>query len=267
MGSAFDARLKKQALLPSTRQKYKEIIGSAGGQDLVQWINKKVHARTPEGTILPMRAAIKHYLIAELGYSETDVQALLPKAKGRAAKMRHALTSTQLALYHAAVDQGIDQEPARTILKLLPMTGLRISEMCGLRLQDLRSHGGRCVLVFRGKRDKERTVPLTRTAHSALDGYMSSRSLTDWLFPTSNYPGPIGPHGVRKYTRLLAERYPELEGLSPHVLRHTFATMALRSGMDLARLQMIMGHESIQTTRRYLHPSTDDLLDAMDKMA
>jgi len=267
MGSAFDARLKKQALLPSTRQKYKEIIQSAGKTDLVQWINSKVHARTPQGTVLPMRAAVKHYLIAELGYSEADVKSLLPKAKGREARLRQALTPSQLALYHAAVEASVDREPSHTILKLLPMTGLRISEICGLQLSDLRPHSGRYVLVFRGKRDKERTVPLTRTAHTVLESYMRATKPSSWLFPTYNYSGPIGPHGVRKHTRFLANRHPELSGLSPHVLRHTFATMALKSGMDLVRLQMILGHESLQTTRRYLHPSTDDLMEAMDKMS
>ena len=84
--------------------------------------------------------------------------------------------------------------------------------------------------------------------------------------PHTNFTGPIGPHGVRKYTRKIAADYPSLSGLSPHVLRHTFATMALRNGMDLARLQTILGHESIETTRRYLHPTVGDLQDAMDKM-
>lgn len=263
--SRFQDRMKQQGLLPSTRNKYAEIIEGADQNNLIGWIRKKVHARTPIGTILPMRAAVKHYLISEMGYTEEEVKQLLPKARGRDASLRQALSPLQLAQYHAAVEQ-VDREPAHTILTLLPMTGLRISEMCGLHVDNVRQHEGRPILVFRGKRDKERIVPLGRSAVRALDVYLEREKPKDWLFPTYNFTGPIGPHGVRKYTRKIAEQYRDLSGLSPHVLRHTFATMALRNGMDLARLQTILGHESIETTRRYLHPSVSDLQDAMDHM-
>jgi site-specific recombinase XerD len=72
-----------------------------------------------------------------------------------------------------------------------------------------------------------------------------------WLF--SGYMGrPISPHGIRKYTRQIAERYPDLLGLSPHVLRHTFAVMSLKRGMGIETLQETLGHSSLETTRRYL---------------
>ena len=265
MSGRFDQRLVQQGLLPSTRAKYKEIIDSAGDTPLLSWVRSKVHARTPIGTILPMRAAVKHYLIAEMGYTEDEIKGLLPKAKGRPAALRDALSPTQLAQYHAALEQ-VDREPAHTILTLLPMTGLRISEICGLRLNNIRNYDGRPILVFHGKGDKPRTIPLGRSGKRALDGYLEREKPTDWLFLTYNYTGPIGPPAIRKYTRKIAQDYPSLAGLSPHVLRHTFATMALRNGMDLARLQIILGHKSIETTRRYLHPTVGDLQDAMDKM-
>ena len=81
VGSALEQRLKRHGLLPSTRNKYYEILNGADRSDIVGWINGKVHARTPIGTILPMRAAVKHYLVAELGYTEEEVQNLLPKAR------------------------------------------------------------------------------------------------------------------------------------------------------------------------------------------
>lgn len=264
MNQQLDRHLKRQGLLPSTRDKYKEILEAADTDDLIGWIERKTHARTPIGTILPMRAAVKHYLVAVLGYPEEHVQELLPKAKGRDAKLRQALSPRQLALYHAAVEQ-VDVEPAHTILTLLPMTGLRISEICGLRVENVRTFEGRPYLNFRGKRDKERIVPLTRGGAQALDLYFEKEQPSGWLF--TGYSGhPIGAHAVRKYTRKIAQDYPDLVGLSPHVLRHTFATMALRKGMDLKRLQNLMGHESIQTTSRYLHPSVRDLQDAVDQM-
>ena len=260
---ALQKHLTRKGLLPSTRAKYTEIIDSAGEEDLIDWINRKVHARTPIGTVLPARAAVKHYLMAEHGYTEVELEQLLPKARGRKTKYRDALSPQQLALYHAAVER-VDREPAHTILSLLPKTGLRISEICGLQSLNIEEQDGNSYLVFHGKGDKQRIVPLVGSARSMLQEHVSRTRPEKWLF--TGYMGrPIGPHAIRKYTRKIAE-HPDLAGLSPHVLRHTFATMALRKGMDLKRLQEILGHESIKTTERYLHPTRSDLHDAMRRM-
>lgn len=265
MNPTLDQHLKRRGLLPSTRTKYAEILEGAGTDDLVTWINKRVHARTPIGTVLPARAAVKHYLVSVLGYDADEVNELIPKAKGRPSKMRAALSPQQLALYHAAVEQ-IDVEPAHTILSLLPSTGLRISEATGLRRENVKEQNGRLYLEFRGKRDKERIVPLTGAADRLLRAYFEKVQPSDWLFTSLLTGAPIQPQSIRKYTRKLAADIPELVGLSPHVLRHTFATMSLRRGVDLKRLQILMGHESLQTTSRYLHPDLTDLQEAIDKL-
>ena len=262
----FKKHLKKEGLLSSTRDKYEDIIDSAFNEssDLVKWIEKKVHSRMPIGTILPIRAAIKHYLVSVVGYSEEELKELLPKAKGRKSKIREGLTPSQLAIYHAAVDQ-IDQEPAHTILALLPSTGLRIGEITALHLDNVKKKSNRLYLQFRGKRDKERIVPLTQAGSAILSLYLRTNKPQDWLFKGYS-GGPITPHAIRKYTRQIAEDYPDLIGISPHQLRHCFATMALRKGVDLKSLQVLLGHESIVTTQRYLHPTTEDLIDAIDKL-
>ncbi len=264
MGSALEQRLKRHGLLPSTRNKYYEILNGADRSDIVGWINGKVHARTPIGTILPMRAAVKHYLVAELGYTEEEVQNLLPKAKGRPAKNREALSPHQLAVYHSAVEE-VDKATIKTILFLLPSTGLRIGEATSLHVNDIRTYNARVCLAFRGKRDKERMIPLTLAAEREIKSYLNLYQPASWLFPSFTQR-PLTPHAVRKYTRKIAEDYPELCGLSPHILRHTFATMALRKGVDLKNLQTLMGHESIQTTSRYLHPTISDLQQAVDRL-
>jgi site-specific recombinase XerD len=211
-----------------------------------------------------MRAAVKHYLVAELGYGEEEVDNLLPKAKGRPSKLREALSPQQLALYHAAVEQ-IDIPSIRTILTLLPATGLRIGEVTSLHVENVRTHHSRLYLAFRGKRDKERFVPLNRLAEEALNNFVEAQKPSTWLF-ASFTNRPITPHAVRKHTRRIARDYPELGNLSPHILRHTFATLALRNGVDLKNLQALLGHESIQTTSRYLHPTISDLQESVDRM-
>jgi site-specific recombinase XerD len=265
---SFGDHLRQEGLLPSTREKYKSILAGAPKDQLVDWIRGKVHARTPVGTVLPMRAAVKHYLVSVKGYDPDEVAALLPKAKGRQASQRAALTAHQLAVYLDAVERL--PEPARTILALLPVTGLRIGEITSLKRSELltrpRPEMGRMSLRFRGKGDKERLVPLPRSAEWALTSYLLDHYQdSTWLFP--GYSGrPITPHAIRKYTRKLAAENPELAGLTPHVLRHTFATLALRKGVDLKRLQVLLGHKNIATTQRYLHPGEEDLREAMDRL-
>lgn len=262
MPEALQEHLKQQQLLPSTREQYKSILGRIEGEDALQWLRRRLHARTPIGTVLPYRAAVKHYLMAEQGYTAEELQHLLPKAKGRPTAFRHALDPEGLALYHNAIDEV--PEPCRTILDLLPKTGLRISEICSLERGNIQTVQGIRALIFRGKRDKERSVPLTRSAEATLDRFLAAQNPSRWLF-CGQMGSPITPHAVRKHTRAIAARQPELEKLSPHILRHTFATLALARGVDLATLQALLGHETIETTSRYLHPSIKNIASSLQR--
>lgn len=257
----FEDRLKRKALLPGTCDKYRAIVDATHHEDPIAWLRSKIHARTPLGTVLPLRAAISHYLIAEHGYSEEDLKELLPKARGRAAARRDALSPQALALYHAAVADMVP-EPCRTILDLLPSTGLRISEMCGLHRSHVEQPGpNELELVFRGKGDKQRVVPMTTSGSTKLLAYFREMQPKDWLFPGRG-GAPITPHAVRIYTRKMRVEHPALgKTLSPHVMRHTYASLLLRKGVDLRTLQELLGHSSIVTTQRYLHPTRDDLRD------
>jgi integrase/recombinase XerC len=248
--------LTQQQLLPSTKAQYKSILTRAEGKDPIAWLKGRIHARTPIGTVLPYRAAVKHYLMAEQGYTEDELRELLPKAKGRPTAYRHALTPEALATYHVAVEDV--PNPSQTILALLPKTGLRISEICGLQVGDVQNVSGVRAFVFRGKRDKQRVVPLTKSAEATLDAHIKLTEPTKWLF-TGQMGGPLTPHAVRKHTRSIAVQNPDLQSLSPHVLRHTYATLLVARGVDLKTIQSLLGHESIETTSRYLHPTVTDL--------
>jgi site-specific recombinase XerD len=262
MTAALAKHMERHRLLPETQRQYRRIAARMDGEHPVAWLNRKVNARTPIGTVLPLRAAVKHVLMAQ-GYTLADIEGMLPKAKGRPAKERNALSVKQLALFYAAADDVHD--PVRTILLLLPRTGLRISEACNLHRRNIVQKQGHWGVQFRGKRDKQRFVPLNRPARTLMKDYFDHNPVHNWLF-TGRGNGPIGPAAVRKVCRQVRDRHPELGKFTPHTLRHTFATHALRSGMDLRTLQALLGHENIDTTSRYLHPDADMLSTAIEAM-
>lgn len=257
---SFDQTLKERGLLPATRKTYRTLAAQAG-DDPVAWLRGLVAERRPMGTLAPARAAVRHRLEAE-GKSEEEVRALLPRIRGRKGATREALDPDALAAYYAAVEAVA--EPVRTLLLLLPRSGLRISEACKLRRSEVTERNGRFVLRIRGKGDKPRVVPLGEAGTALLRDYLASGAAgDDFLFPGRG--GPITPGAVRKVTRRLRDEQ-GLPELSPHVLRHTYATALLAEGLDVRSLQALMGHESVATTMRYLHPSADDLARSIDKL-
>lgn len=258
--SSFTDKLNQKGLSPKTIEAYTKVVNQVGRKDPISWLQNKVNASTPIGTVLPFRSAIKHYLISEKGMSSEDVELVLPKCKGLPCKLRDSLSDDQLDFFKEKVQQL--PNPAKTILLLLPETGMRISEICNLRRSEYTRKQNIQGFLFRGKRNKQRFIPLNSTAQSIMTAYLNSTDEDELLFPS--YMGkPITPANIRRYTRKLCKENDEFTELSPHILRHTFATRALKKGMDLKTLQVLLGHSDIQTTSRYLHPDAEALFDAI----
>ena len=260
---SFNDRLEQLRLSHRTKQQYNRIVRQFGRKDPLRWLKEQIDNSTPIGTVLPLRSAIKHYLIAEQGLEEDEAEQLLPKARGRSNQMRAALTPTQLEVYKEEASNVPD--PCSTILLLLPETGMRISELCDLRVTDDTVFQGIRGFLFRGKGDKQRFIPLSTRATELLDSYKERLQPVEWMF-TGYQDCPIRPAAVRKHTRKMGQIHEELTGVSPHLLRHTFATNALRGGMELRNLQVLLGHASIETTARYLHPDAQMLFDAIKSL-
>ena len=151
----------------------------------------------------------------------------------------------------------------RAMLELLYATGLRVSELVSLRTRDLHFEVG--YLVCRGKGRKERVVPYGRSAKKWIERYLvSSRPL---LSPKPGEGGLFLSRRGRPMTRQrffqLLKGYGRLAGikrtLSPHVVRHSFATHLLERGADLRSLQLMLGHSNIGTTQIYTHVSRERL--------
>lgn len=154
----------------------------------------------------------------------------------------------------------------RAILEVLYSSGLRVSEVCYLSIYSIDDD---YVRVF-GKGRKERVVPISRRAVSAVDHYLTHfRALFDseketHLFLTKN-GRPIDRIMVWRMIKAVAKRAGISKAISPHTLRHSFATHLLDHGADLRIIQEMLGHASIASTDRYTHVSRAHLKEAFDR--
>jgi integrase/recombinase XerD len=147
----------------------------------------------------------------------------------------------------------------RTMLEVLYAAGLRISELVGLTLADVNLAGG--FVRVHGKGSKERLVPLGRMALGAVKDYLESNrpALLKGRQVKTLFPGRAGRPLSRQAFFLALKRYSRRAGItrrvSPHVLRHAFATHLLEGGADLRSVQLLLGHADIGTTQIYTHLS------------
>lgn len=149
---------------------------------------------------------------------------------------------------------------ATALLELLYATGLRVSELVSLPLSAVAR--GKSTLIVRGKGNKERMVPVGEAALAALAAYLDVRAsfvlqsakTSRWLFPSDGREGHLTRAGfavMLKEIAVAAGIAPSK--VSPHVLRHSFATHLLANGADLRALQQMLGHADISTTQIYTH--------------
>lgn len=164
---------------------------------------------------------------------------------------------TEIALLLEVPGQAPAAMRARAVLELLYATGLRCSELVGLDVDEVDLQAR--MLRVLGKGRKERIVPFGARAKDALEDYLGTRHL-----PINRYNGPLplftnrngGRLTDRSVRRIVATRVKAValnRHLSPHTLRHSFATHLLERGADLRAIQELLGHASLSTTQRYTH--------------
>ena len=155
----------------------------------------------------------------------------------------------------------------RAMLEMLYGSGLRVSELTGLRLSDIYREEG--YLLVRGKGSKQRLVPISPEADKWFGYWLEDRSHLD-VKPEAKDIAFLNRYG-RQLTRAMVftiiKRLAEKAGIhkviSPHTLRHSFATHLLQNGADLRVIQQLLGHEKIATTEIYTHLDIQDLRDAI----
>ena len=158
-------------------------------------------------------------------------------------------------------------ERDKALFEVFYSTGCRVSEMASLKVSDLACDLSSAMVL--GKGNKQRRVFIAEDAVNALKVYLKSAesknfSLEGRLFLNSN-GGPLTVQGIR----YILNRYSGIEGtnrpISPHTLRHTFATACLSNGADIRVVQELLGHENISTTQRYTHITTAQLINTYNQ--
>ncbi len=157
------------------------------------------------------------------------------------------------------------------LMEMAYASGLRVSELLGLRVEAVRRDPA--FLIVRGKGGRERLAPLNTSAREAVKAWLAARDAarapkapdSPWLFPSSSSAkGHLTP---RRFAQLLDQAAVDAgidpARVSPHVLRHAFATHLLEGGADLRVVQTLLGHADIATTQIYTHVATDRLAEVV----
>jgi len=155
----------------------------------------------------------------------------------------------------------------RAILEVLYGAGLRVSEVSGLDVDDVRREGELAMLRVRhGKGRKERIVPLGTRGVTALDAWLAVRPAESGapLF-VNRWGRRLGTRSIARMVAAVSVRESSTGHISPHALRHSFATHLLDSGCDLRSIQEMLGHASLSTTQRYTHLGIGHLMEVYDK--
>ncbi|SHK51656.1 integrase/recombinase XerC [Desulfatibacillum alkenivorans DSM 16219] len=190
-----------------------------------------------------------------------------PKRKKTVAA--HLTVDEAFALLDSILDDSLAGARDRAMFECLYSTGIRVSELAGLNMERV-NFSGKTLRVL-GKGDKERIVPVGAKALEHIKAYRDRLAVEgpknldpDAVFLNKN-GGRLSTRSIRRILEKIVRDMGLNRPLSPHGLRHTFATHMLDNGADLRSVQELLGHASISTTGRYTHVSIDRLMAAYDK--
>lgn len=239
-------------------------------RDFRLWLNRQsgvtgtMKRRTQNYYMIALRAFLKFL-------RKRDISAISPERIELAKLPERELDLITPAELHrllaAAQGSELAQKRDTALLELLFSTGLRVSELCALNNDlDLSQDS----FSVRGKGDKVRVVFLSETAKKAVNTYLKARKdMEEALFVNQpvgkRSPNRLTPRSVERIMKTYAAKAGITKKLTPHVLRHVFATDLLNNGADIRSVQQMLGHASINTTQIYTHITDSRLRDVHKK--
>jgi len=242
-------------------EKKKLTVESVSRDDLVDFLaslyRQKLESRTVARNLVTMRNFFRFTLVQELRTEDPSLNLESPK-------IRRSLPGyLRLEEVEKLLAQPDDKQPLglrdRAMFEVLYSTGLRVSELVGLRVMDMDRAAG-CVRCI-GKGDKERIVPIGKKAIALVNAICATRvpsfgkCETGQRYHALHQPArrPLSRVGVWKILSAYGRQAGMRTGLTPHMLRHSFATHLLERGADLRSVQLMLGHADISTTQIYTH--------------
>jgi integrase/recombinase XerD len=233
-------------------------------QDFIAWrVQAGARPRSTARQLSSFRRFFRYLLREGVLQEDPTTQIAMPKI-GRSLPKSLTEEEVESLLAAPAVRDPLGNRD-RTMLEVLYATGLRVSELVNLRYEQINLNQG--VIRILGKGNRERLIPLgdeavrwlTEFVHGARDEILLERQ-TDYLFPTRR-----GDRMTRQAFWHIIKRYARkagiAKGLSPHTLRHAFATHLLNHGADLRVVQILLGHSDLSTTQIYTHVASERMKD------
>ena len=244
------------------------VLEAADAASLHDYFRAPTTHRLMPRTLARRRSAIRqffHFLVSDGVRVDDPTVGLDAPRLGRA--LPKILGENEIERLFAAAEAWPAAEGVRVrcLLELLYATGLRVSELVTLPLASVQRDPR--FLVVRGKGGKERVVPLSQPARQALTAYLDCRSrfpapsrAARWLFPSRGRDNHLTRQRCGQLLKKLATSAGlDARRLSPHVLRHAFASHLLDHGADLRSVQQMLGHADIATTQIYTHVQSERL--------
>lgn len=235
--------------------------------DIVDFLYAQKEAGRSTATLARFLSSVRafHQFLLREQIVKKDPAELIEIPKGE--KKLPTVLSTQEVerLLTAAEGTTAFAKRNQAMLECMYATGLRVTELCELKISDVHLQMGfiRCI----GKGNKERIVPLGKVASEAIDTYIHHGRSTlmknkrhDLLF-VNHHGNPLSRQGFWKILKATAGKAGIEKALTPHTLRHSFATHLLENGADLRAVQEMLGHADISTTQIYTHVSNHKLKD------
>jgi integrase/recombinase XerD len=249
-------------------------LAGANAEDIEAYFAELGARGLSPATAARRRAAVRQFYRFVLGerWREDDPSRRVdaPK-KGRPLPKVLSRAEIEALTAAAGAKDGAAGLRLASLIELIYASGLRVSEACGLTLTAVA--GDPAYLMVRGKGGKERLAPLNGAARAAIKAYLEVRGsflpkgakASPWLFPSR---GRAGRLTERRFAQMLddAARAAGVDPgkVSPHVLRHAFATHLLEGGADLRVVQTLLGHADIATTQIYTHVAEDRLREVVE---
>ena len=249
-------------------------LAQASAEDVEAYFNALSDRGLSPATAARRRAAVRQFYRFVLGEGwRADDPSRRVEAPKKGRPLPKVLSRDEVDRIIAAASARDGGQGLRLgcMVELAYASGLRISELTALPLSVLAKDPA--YLIVKGKGGKERLAPLNDAARAAVKAYLEARktflpkgdAANPWLFPSHGKSGRLTP---RRFAQLLDEAAADAgidpARVSPHVLRHAFATHLLEGGADLRVVQKLLGHADISTTQIYTHVAGERLREVMD---